>query len=339
MSSNRRKPIKDVVVRRDEQDSLGCSATLVRRKYLTDLRSGIADELSVRIEYERQYAFFPVSENRREAAEGKAETIRAAVEQGGWRAGDRFIREFTMAVFWLPNPLTCTYATFFTAVRPLPKPPQRPPQKVRVAILESHEPVRRGLVQWLNACPGYQCVAACDSIAPFFKAVAEARPELALFNDPPCSPADTGLAARFSSEFPDLIGFPFGIYADSDAAWLAVTGVDGGYYYRRRRPNQLFDPVSGLWQAGKPNRDSVESQIRNHMQTVFGFRASPEVMFPELTQRERDVLAGLQRGYGDKAIATMLSISSWTVHTHLKSLFEKLGVHSRTEAVMKYFQK
>lgn len=315
------------------------SASIVRRKYLSDNRTEVPDELSVRIEYKGQYSFFPLSENERAAAEIKAETIRRAVARSGWRAGARFVREFTMAIYWLPNPLTCTYATLFTALRPPSKPRRRLSPSVRVALLEPDDQIRRGLASWLNACPGYECVVACDSSASFFKAVAETRPDLSLFNDPPCAPAGEHVTERYLAEFPDAVGFPFGIYGDSETAWLSVTGVDGGYYYRRRRPNKLLEPLSGLWQKSQPSRDSAESQIRNHVQTLFGFRAAAQESFPELTQRERDVLIGLQRGQGDKAIATMLAISTWTVHSHVKNLFEKLGVHSRTEAVMKYFQK
>jgi DNA-binding NarL/FixJ family response regulator len=320
-------------------DAPRCSAAIVRRKYLADLRPEFADELSVRIEHEGRHAFFPLSENRRETAVTKGEVIRGAVARSGWSAGARFVREFTLAIFWLPNPLTCTYATLFTALRPPSKSRQLATAGVRVVLLEPDDQLRWGLVNWLNTCPGYECVAACDSTESFFRTVAETRPDLALFDEPPCTPAPEHLEERFHAEFPDLVGFPFGIYSDSEAAWLYVTGVDGGYYYRRRRPNKLLEPLTGLWQKGKPTRDSAESQIRNHVQTLFGFRAAAEELFPELTQRERDVLIGLQRGLGDKGIATMLNISTWTVHSHVKSLFEKLGVHSRTEAVMKYFQK
>lgn len=339
MKGPKRNTRKGFATRRSPTNAPCCAASIVQRKYLTDLRPEVVDELSVRIEYEGQHAFFPLTENQRAVADGKAEIIRRAVARSGWNGGARFVREFTLAIFWLPNPLTCTYATLFTAAHPLSTPRQRPSQGVRVAILEPDEPVRRALVHQLNSLPGYRCVAAHDTVASFFQAVARMRPDLALFNDPPCAPAVERVTERFLAEFPELIGFPFGIYSDSETAWLSVTGVSGGYYYRRRGPGQLLEPVSGLWQASKPSRDSVESQIRNHVQTLFGFRTTAEETFPKLTERERDVLIGLQRGHGDKAIATMLAISTWTVHTHVKNLFEKLGVHSRTEAVMKYFQK
>jgi DNA-binding CsgD family transcriptional regulator len=58
-----------------------------------------------------------------------------------------------------------------------------------------------------------------------------------------------------------------------------------------------------------------------------------------LTSREREVLDYLSKGYIDKEIAEALGISAWTVHGHIKSIFEKFDVHSRTAAVVKYLQK
>jgi DNA-binding NarL/FixJ family response regulator len=58
-----------------------------------------------------------------------------------------------------------------------------------------------------------------------------------------------------------------------------------------------------------------------------------------LTQREHEVLALLSKGQLDKEIAERLDISIYTVHEHVRNIFEKLGVHNRTEAVVKFLQK
>ncbi len=339
MKNTRRKTLK-VSARRRETDVAGCSATIVRRKYLTHLRRDVADELSVRIEYEGQHAYFPLATNLREVADQQGAAVRRVVAHSGWPgAAAQFVREFTLAIFWLPNPLTCTYATLFTELTS-PSAVRKPvASRVRVALFEPDEQVRWGLVHWLNQLPDHECVAAHGTAASFFRDIARKKPDLVLFNDPPCTPASEHIQERLAMELPEQVGFPFGIYYDSEHAWDGVTGVDGGYYFRRRPPLQVLDPISGLWQMHKPSPDSVESQVRHHIQTLFGLRAAPPDAFPGLTRRERDVLMGLRRGHTDKTLATMLGISSWTVHSHVKSLFDKLGVHTRAEAVAKFFEK
>ena len=323
-----------------EPPAADCSATIVRRKYFTHLRPAIADELSVRIEFEGPHAFFPLGTNQRAVAARKGEVIRRAVATTGWRgATRRFVREFTLAVFWFPNPLTCTYATLFSGLSSPSLNHKPAARRARLVLYEPDAPVRWGLLEWLNLLPEYECVAAHDSAGAFLKDVKRVRPDLVLFNDPPCAPASEHIKERLAKECPEQVGFPFGVYRDSEHAWYSVTGVDGGYYYRRRPPAQLLEPIANLWQTGKPNRDLVESQIRHHVQTLFGLRAAPEEAFPGLTNREKDVLMGLRQGHTDKTLATTLGISSWTVHTHMKSLFDKLGVHTRAEAVARFFEK
>lgn len=58
-----------------------------------------------------------------------------------------------------------------------------------------------------------------------------------------------------------------------------------------------------------------------------------------LTSREQEILNHVSRGYLDKEIAHLLNISIWTVHNHVKNIYEKLGVHNRTEAALKLLQK
>ncbi len=317
-----------------------CVATVVQRKYLADLRPAVAGEFSARIEHEQRYAFFPLGTSQRDRAVTRAATIRRTVAQWGWSQADaRFIREFTLAIFWLPNPLTCTYATLFTA-RTQPARVRKPGEcSARLIFYEPEAAVRWGMLEWLNLLADFECTGAHGSTTDFLKDVKRHRPDLVLYHDPPCASDSAALKTRLTKECPDQAAFPFGVYRDSEHAWYSVTGVDGGYYYRRRPPTQLFEPVSGLWPDGKPDRNLVESRIRHHMRTLFGLRTAPEQNFPGLTKRECDVLMGLRQGHTDKSLAARLGISSWTVHTHMKSLFDKLGVHTRAEAVAKFFQK
>jgi len=316
------------------------AATILHRRYVEELRPEITSELFVRVEHGGRLGFFPLSTNQRAAASRQAAVIRRVVQQAGWPAATaRFVREFTLAIFWLPNPLTCTYTSLFTRVTAQSFAGRAPARRVRVILYEPDEPVRWGLEHWLNQLPGYECVAVAGNPTAFFRSAPRVKPDLALFNEPPCAPASEHFATRLATECPGLVGFPYGIYHDSEHAWYSVTGVDGGYYYRRRGPAQMLDPIAGLWAAQSPTRDSVEAQIRHHIQTLFGLRAANPEPFPGLTKRERDVLTGLRHGHTDKSLATLLDISVWTVHTHMKSLFDKLGVHTRAEAVAKYFEK
>jgi len=82
-------------------------------------------------------------------------------------------------------------------------------------------------------------------------------------------------------------------------------------------------------------------RVRDYFQSLYGFtRPGEETQaLASLTALEQEILNHLSKGFLDKEIASALSISIWTVHNHLKHIYEKLGVHTRTEAVLKYLQK
>ena len=89
------------------------------------------------------------------------------------------------------------------------------------------------------------------------------------------------------------------------------------------------------------NAANLSRRVRQYFKKQVDFLAGnpEEDTLPHLTPREHQVMTHLSRGALDKEIAEMLQISAWTVHNHLKNIYEKLGVQNRTEAVMEYLQK
>ena len=106
-------------------------------------------------------------------------------------------------------------------------------------------------------------------------------------------------------------------------------------------PARLLEPLLGEFPDGpSKSRGDEERQIRRHFQNVFEtVEGSREHSFPEISTRETQVLELLARGWSDKEIANELAISVWTVHSHLKRIFGKFGVRTRTEAVVRHLQK
>ncbi len=142
-----------------------------------------------------------------------------------------------------------------------------------------------------------------------------------------------------STPFVPAVGYR--IYDTSDEMFYSQPGVSEGFYFRRRPPERLLEPIRGAWQGEPPTPAQWLARIHAYVQNLFHFPQTRETVrgASTLTSREHDILAGLLKGSPDKGIARALNISAWTVHTHLKNIYEKLGVRSRTEAVIKYLQK
>jgi len=93
--------------------------------------------------------------------------------------------------------------------------------------------------------------------------------------------------------------------------------------------------------AGPVTHEQIASHVRDYFQRLSAMlpSAPPFWKLAKLTPREQEILALLSKGELLKEIAGALGISNWTVQGHVKSIFEKLKVHNRTEAVVKYLQR
>jgi DNA-binding NarL/FixJ family response regulator len=122
---------------------------------------------------------------------------------------------------------------------------------------------------------------------------------------------------------------------------MSVSGVDAGYLLRRRVPTALLEPIKGALRLETLSAASVFSQVKDYFQSFFGNSSTAKERFGllQLTNREQQILSYVSKGYIDKEIAQALQISVWTVHNHLKSSYEKLKVHTRTEAALRFLQR
>jgi len=319
---------------------------LLLRQHPSPANPALSAALSTRIEHAGINHYFPLGTPDEEAAAAKAHEIYLAVVKQGWEAVDqRFPRELTVGIHWAENPLAWTYATFHTLVGgPLPKvghAPTNTGRQVRVAILEPDAGVRRALVRCVNSQTGFACTATYSTARDALSDLPRCAPDLALVNG--SSPEVA--AAEFSDKLQRLarklpIVF-FTTHEDSDQLFKATPGGASGYLLKRTSPERLLEPIVGVLKDGDLSPDRIALQVRRYFQSLVESLSSLESArdMARLTPRERDILNLLSKGSLDKEIAESLRISLWTVHGHLKNIYDKLGVHTRTEAAVRYLQK
>jgi DNA-binding NarL/FixJ family response regulator len=316
---------------------------LIHRPY-GEARQAVGTEHSVRIEHDGAYAYFPLGSNDPRLAAARARNIYQTILAGGWTAAfERFEREITLAVFWSENPAAATYSTLFTLLREPPATSLPPVVGDRLrkplAVLEPDPTVHTCLRYWLDRQPGFSCPAVYRTAGEALDALDHQRIALVLINR--LAPDIPQLTERLRARWPGLPVFPYRIHEDSDQVWISVSGVSGGYIYRRRLPTALLDPLQPAARVRTLTAAEAGQHIRNYFQSFFGEPAaqSQPLGAMVLTNREQDVLTYISRGYMDKEIAHLLDISIWTVHNHVKSIYDKLGIHNRTAAVLKFLQR
>jgi DNA-binding NarL/FixJ family response regulator len=319
------------------------SRRLLVRRYTEGLRPEYPGEFSARIEHDGEGYYFALGTAKRTAAARQAATIYHTVLTEGWRVARRkFPREITVAVLWAVDPLACTYTTLVTTPEGNQDGPSRRTALARagvVWIVEADPDVGRTLATCVERHLPGSTVAILAAAEEALRLTPHARPALVLLNrDLPDIGANV-YAERVRTRHPDLPVFTYGAYSDSDRLFLSFGGVRAGYILRRRPPGLLLEPL-GLPLASTMRIEHVSQRIRRYFQSLFDAPAGDETRtMARLTPREQEILEHLSKGYVDKEIAQRLGISAWTVHGHLRSIFDKLQVHTRTEAAVRYLQK
>ncbi len=317
---------------------------LVLRRHASPTNPALSAGLSVRIEHAGINHYFPLGTSDEEAAAAKAQAIYLAAVGDGWEAvGQRFPRELTIGIHWQENPVAWTYATVHTRVAPpFPKvdfASTDVSDHVRVAILEPDAGVGRALVGCVSRQPGFACTATYSKADAALGELPRSRPDLLLVN------ASSPQVADFSDQLQRLthrlpIVF-FTTHEDSDQLFKATPGGASGYLLKRTSPECLFEPIAGALKEGALSPDRIGRYVRRYFQSLVESLSTLESSreMARLTLREREILNLVSKGCLDKEIAESLGISLWTVHGHLKKIYDKLGVHTRTEAAIRFLQK
>jgi DNA-binding NarL/FixJ family response regulator len=314
---------------------------LLQRRYPNSMNPDT--EWAVRIEHEGIAAWFPLGTSDTVAAAAKALTIYRAVFRKGWEmACQQHPREVTLAIQWVSNPVTWTYTTFHTEMksRPLPRVADHQPV-LRVVVVEPDASLRRALQHWINLPSGICCLAACASAEEAIQRDSTEKDELWLVNR--ALPGVTGgtCLERVQQLFPRACALLYSVYEDSSQLFAATPGGASAYLLRRTPPEKLLEPILADGAATALTPQEILVRARKYFQSFLIFAPAGETnrALESLTNREREILQYLSKGYVDKEIAMRLGISAWTVHGHVKNIFQKLQVHTRTEAVVKLLQK
>ncbi len=319
---------------------------LVERKYRAtpDAKS----ELSCRIEHDGAGCYFPLGTlNEAQAAERALRIFNCVIEEGWVASAARHRRELTLALFWFGSPFCCTYTTIHTCdseARRFVKRDGTAPVLVNVFVVEPDATVAATLCELTSQAPGFECRGTFADIGSLRELGEADEPGLLLVNRGLPGFSGEELDVCFKQRFRGCSVVPFSTFEDSEQLFNSTAGSRYGYYLHRTPPGHvlhLMEEKSAAKRKLSLDTATLSRRVRQYFKKQVDYLVGEpgKDTLPHLTPREHEVMTHLCRGALDKEIADWLSISSWTVHNHLKNIYEKLGVQNRTEAVMEYLQK
>lgn len=316
---------------------------LIFRRYLEEVRPGISAEYSARVEHDGVFNYFPLGTSDESAAAESASAIYQEVLQSGWPAvRARITREITIAIYWSLNPVACTYASYLTHDASRAESSATPGDpRLPALILETEPEVGAALERWVGEQPHFCCGGVAREPDELLSRVWPMKRGMVLIDRNLPRSSASEIVERVRILRPDIPAFLFGGFSESDSIFASMSGVGAGYIFKRTPPRSLFEPI-GVGSAADPlNPATLESRVRQFFQALFQDSPTQEARGEtrHFTFRENEILVLLSKGFVDKEIASGLNVSVWTVHNHLKKIYQKLGVHNRTEAVVKYLRR
>jgi DNA-binding NarL/FixJ family response regulator len=205
---------------------------------------------------------------------------------------------------------------------------------IKVAIVEDKRGVRENWANLLESAPGFRCVAACETGEAALQTLPKLRADVVLMdiNLPGISGIECTL--RLKQLLPETQVLIVTVCSDADRVFEALKAGASGYLLKSTAPAEFLSAIADVTQGRAP----MTGEIARLVIESFRQPASPTPESVGLTDREEECLRLLARGNSNKEIAQRMGISASTVHFHLKSIYNKLHVRSRTEATLRYLQ-
>ncbi|HEX4264536.1 MAG TPA: response regulator transcription factor [Verrucomicrobiae bacterium] len=206
---------------------------------------------------------------------------------------------------------------------------------IKVGIVEDNKTVREGFETLLNRTPGFQCVCTCDTVADALKKIPKAKPDVVLMDIQ--LPDSTGVecTARIKEMMPAVHIVIVTVYEDSERIFQALRAGACGYLLKRAQPEKIINAVQEAHEGGVPMTPEIARKVIGQ----FRGQATAKEEVESLSEREREVLEHVMHGLGNKAIADRMGVTVAAIKWHLQHIYEKLHVHSRTEAALKFQQR
>jgi DNA-binding NarL/FixJ family response regulator len=203
---------------------------------------------------------------------------------------------------------------------------------IKIAIVEDNEEIREGLCVLINGSPGFACVAAYPDAEAALQYLLDEPPDVVLMDIRLPQMSGIECVGRLKERRPELQIMMLTMYEDDDLIFKSLAAGASGYILKKTAPSELLEAIRNLHNGGSP----MSSQIARKVVQTFQQTGKSHQDTENLTEREAEILSYLAKGFHDKEIAETLFVSVETVRTHVRHIYKKLHVRSRTEAALKY---
>src|SRR5215831_12488379 len=202
----------------------------------------------------------------------------------------------------------------------------------RIAIVEDNKVIRESLMEFVQADPECSCVCVCATAEEALKVIPKHQPEIVLMDIQLPNLSGIECTAQLKQVVPSVQIIMVTVYEDTERIFKALRAGACGYLLKRCSPEELLSAIREVRQGGAPMSREIARKVITSFQEPLTTAAEVE----DLSPREREILELLSAGFANKEIADRVGVSDGTVRWHLRHVYHKLHVRSRTEAALKF---
>jgi len=206
---------------------------------------------------------------------------------------------------------------------------------ISVSIVEDDAGIRNTLAKLINSSPGFRCVSDHGSAESALAEIPKLKPNVALMDINLPGLSGVECVRRLKPLLPGTQVIMLTVYQNTEHIFNALSAGATGYLLKQTPPAELLVAIQEVHAGGSP----MSSHIARKIVQSFQPSAPASKEMETLSQREMQVLDLLAKGFLYKEIAESMKVTYATVHTHIRHIYEKLHVRSRTEAVAKHLNQ
>ena len=208
---------------------------------------------------------------------------------------------------------------------------------IKVAIVEDDDELRANLTDYIGRFQDFKLVAGYADGETAMADLPRLKPEVVLMDINLPGVGGIECMHHLKESLPQALFMMLTVYEDNDRLFGSLLAGASGYLLKRASFTEIVAAIRDLHAGGSPMTPQIARRIVQHYQQTQA-DALPAEELGELTPHQRAFLEHLAKGYRYKEIADNLGISMEGVRSYVRRIYEKLHVHSRTEAVVKYLR-
>lgn len=211
--------------------------------------------------------------------------------------------------------------------------PKGSPLEIKVVVFEDNKMLRESLAQLIDSSGKLTCTGAFPDATKLNRNLELSNPDVVLMDID--MPGISGIEAvqKIKEKSPDIKILMQTVFDDNDKIFAAICAGASGYMLKSTTPQKMIEAIVETYHGGAPMTASVASKVLQMFRLHSTTDAKRE--FIDLSNREKEILSLLVKGKSYKAVASECFIAIDTVGTHVRHIYEKLHVHSKSEAVAK----